>query len=126
MDKHETHGLRRFDLFGAPVGVTFKGESFYKTKIGGIVTLLLFLLIGSSVTVSVYEILFSRSYTSSHEHIFNYSLYTDQANAWTMSTSEQTLAGQVKTNYDYEMPDGVSVHDLFRIQFYRFVMTEGV
>ena len=77
MDKNETQGLRKLDLFGAPVGVTFKGESYYKTKIGGIVTLLLFLLCGSSITLSVYEILFSRSYTSSHEHIFNYSLYTD-------------------------------------------------
>lgn len=64
MEKNNgTNGLRKLDLFGAPVGVTFKGESEYKTKIGGTVTLLLILLIGSSVFLSLYELLFSRSFT---------------------------------------------------------------
>ena len=43
------HKLRGFDIFGAPVGVTFNGASTHQTALGGTVTLFLLSIIAGSL-----------------------------------------------------------------------------
>ena len=45
--------IRQFDIFGASIGVTFKGEPTYKTCLGGTVSLMLFILFGGNFIFAV-------------------------------------------------------------------------
>jgi hypothetical protein len=37
--------LKSLDVFGAPIGVNYKGNSTYQTKLGGIFSILAFILV---------------------------------------------------------------------------------
>ena len=37
--KGTTSRLEKFDIFGAPIGITFKGKDTFKTPIGGIMSI---------------------------------------------------------------------------------------
>ena len=45
--------MRQWDYFGAPIGVTYEGDPTYTTQVGGIVTLLLLIIIGSNTLASI-------------------------------------------------------------------------
>ncbi len=50
----------KVDLYGEKVGVTYKGQSTYNTKLGAFVSLLLLLLV-SSYTITKAILMFERS-----------------------------------------------------------------
>ena len=54
--------VRSYDSFGAPIGVTFRGEADYKTICGGTVTLLLIFIMGGSLAFNVFEFLTTNNF----------------------------------------------------------------
>jgi hypothetical protein len=48
--------IKSYDGFGAPIGVTFKGENVYKTTCGGVVSILLLVLLGLQLTTEVLKL----------------------------------------------------------------------
>ena len=76
--------IRSFDSFGAPIGVTFNGESNYKTTIGGAVTVVLLIVLGVNLSLNLLDLYtneqFTRHETNSYEPVsFNTA-------GWTMDT----------------------------------------
>ena len=41
--------IKSFDCFGAPIGLTYQKESTFQTRIGGIVTVLIVFVLGTSI-----------------------------------------------------------------------------
>lgn len=37
--------VRKFDIFGAPIGLNYKGENTFSTRIGGLCTLILYTIL---------------------------------------------------------------------------------
>ena len=54
--------LRSIDAFGAPIGVNYKGNDTYQTKLGGVVSLVTFVVI---LFYAVYQTYVMWSYTGS-------------------------------------------------------------
>ena len=54
--------IRRYDGFGAPIGVTFKGDAYYKTVCGGIATLLMILLLGGNLALNTLDFLIKNQF----------------------------------------------------------------
>ncbi len=105
--------LRKLDLFGVPVGVTFKGEPDHKTRLGGLVTIFLLLLFSSNFLLYIFGMFTDPHYKQRVESI--YTQFSDESNPWVISTNDTTLAGQVTPSYEYELPDGVKLEDLYRV-----------
>ena len=76
--------LRQFDIFGAPVGVTYGGESRFRTGLGGCFTILLLIFFGSNMVLSLMNVVLHSKYTPKTEETF--SAYPFSKNEWTMST----------------------------------------
>ncbi len=74
--------VKQRDNFGAPIGVTFKGEPDYKTVLGGSVTILLFIILGSSLTLDLVNYLTSHDYTMKSESL--YIPITETRDTWSM------------------------------------------
>ncbi len=55
--------VKSYDSFGAPIGVTFKGESDYKTVFGGAVTICLILLFGGKLAINSLIFMTQTSFT---------------------------------------------------------------
>ncbi len=72
------------DNFGAPIGVTFKGEPDYKTVLGGSVTIFLFIILGSSLTLNLVNYLISHNFTRKSDSL--YLPVTEQRDTWSMPT----------------------------------------
>lgn len=66
---HKGERVRQFDIFGAPVGVTFNGEARYKTGLGGCVTLLLLVVFGSNMILSLINVVLNKSYSSTRSRL---------------------------------------------------------
>ena len=49
--------VKSYDTFGAPIGVTFKGEPTFKTVCGGAITLFIILLLGGNLGLNLFEFL---------------------------------------------------------------------
>lgn len=45
--------LKKFDVFGAEVGLTFNGDTNYGTKVGGFLTIVIMILLGGSFMSNV-------------------------------------------------------------------------
>ena len=54
--------VRGFDVFGAPVSLTYKGDSSFKTVCGGLVCILITILIGVAAIGELVTILTSNDY----------------------------------------------------------------
>ena len=52
--------IRNYDIFGAQVGLTYKGDSEFKTTCGGVVTIILVFLLTMDGVVDVYNTLLNR------------------------------------------------------------------
>ena len=105
--------LRKLDMFGVPVGVTFKGEPDHKTRLGGFITIFLFLLFSSNFLLYLFSMFIDPHYKQNVENI--YTQFSDESNPWVMYTENTTLAGQIVPSYEYELPDGVKLEDLYRV-----------
>ena len=57
--------VKSYDSFGAPIGVTFKGEPDYKTVCGGAATLFLILLLGGSLAIQMFNFLTEKEFSKS-------------------------------------------------------------
>ena len=55
--------LRRFDLFGSKVGVTYNSEYSHRTGLGGFISVIFAIFFGSSVLLSLVEVLLNKDYT---------------------------------------------------------------
>lgn len=75
---------RSFDSFGAPIGVTFNGDTSYKTTAGGIITIVLLIFLGGNLFLNVYDLYTNRQYTSHEANNFNSIGFN--SNSWTMKT----------------------------------------
>ena len=53
---------RSYDSFGVPIVVTFNGESDYKTTLGGVATILLFILLGGNLFLNIYDLYANKIY----------------------------------------------------------------
>ena len=42
--------IRGFDYFGAPIGLTYHKESTFQTRLGGVVTIMIVIVLGTLVT----------------------------------------------------------------------------
>lgn len=115
--------VRQFDLFGAPVGVTFNGEYKHKTILGGTITILMLLFFGGSVLLSLANVIINKSYTVDISDTFTQ--FSDMKGAWKMSTENQTLAGAVEQSYEQDLPDSEDPEMYFRVQFYYFTLYEN-
>lgn len=56
--------VRQFDLFGAPVGVTFQGQYKHKTGLGGTITILFFLFFGGEALLSLIDVTLNASFSA--------------------------------------------------------------
>ena len=56
--------LRRFDVFGSPVGVTYNSEYRHKTGLGGCISLAFAIFFGGSVLLSLIDVLINKHYTA--------------------------------------------------------------
>ena len=54
--------MRSYDSFGAPIGVTFNGESSYKTTIGGAVTVALLVILGVNLSLNLLDLYTNEQY----------------------------------------------------------------
>ena len=78
---------RSFDLFGAPIGVTYKSNYRYQTFAGGCTTIFLLVIFGGNLILSILARLISPHYYS--EVVQNLNLFADTAELdvnMTMST----------------------------------------
>ena len=53
---------RSYDYFGVPIGVTFNGDSDYKTTLGGAATILLFIVLGGNLFLNIYDLYANKHY----------------------------------------------------------------
>ena len=60
----KSNKFKEYDYFGTPIGVTFNGESTYKTRLGACATLLVIFFIGSNALVTVLQALIAPEFTS--------------------------------------------------------------
>ena len=114
--------LRQFDIFGAPVGVTYGGESRFRTGLGGCVTILLLIFFGSNMVLSLINVAINQVYTSKTNETFT--AYPYSTNEWKMSTQNQTLAGHVQLSAS--SLQSADPEEFFRVQFYVIEMKDGV
>ena len=56
--------IRQFDVFGAPVGVTYQGQYKHKTGLGGCITILLFLFFGGQALLSLTEVVLHKNFSA--------------------------------------------------------------
>lgn len=77
--------MRKWDIFGAPIGVTYEGAPSYKTQTGGIVTLLLIIFIGSNTFASILGAILDPKYTYHIDSAFN-ELASGIDDPWVMDT----------------------------------------
>jgi len=56
--------LKKFDVFGVEVGLTFNGDSNFKTKVGGFLTILIFILLGGSFFSNVITVFTNPKYNA--------------------------------------------------------------
>ncbi len=116
--------LRQFDIFGAPVGVTYGGESRFRTGLGGCVTILLLIFFGSNMVLSLVNVAIHHVYSS--KTVETFTAYPFSTNQWTMSTQKQTMAGRVQLSSDSDSEVPSNPEEYFRVQFYSVKMTDGV
>jgi len=76
--------MRSYDSFGAPIGVTFNGESSYKTAIGGAVTIVLLIILGVNLSLNLLD-LYTNGRYARHE-TNSYKPNSSNAAGWTMDT----------------------------------------
>ena len=62
--KSKGEGVRKFDIFGAPVGVTFNSDTEYKTRLGGCITLFMFLFFGTNMIVEMINVVIHEDYSA--------------------------------------------------------------
>ena len=78
--------LRKLDLFGQPVGVTFNGEYKHRTALGGFVTVFLLIFFGGNMVLSVVNAIVHPEFTS--KSTLSYVHYADDnIEAFDMSTN---------------------------------------
>ena len=84
---------RSFDFFGAPIGVTYKNESTFKTFLGGCVTIALAIFIGGNLILQILGVFISPTFSSTED--VSYFNYNGNTEGWTMASKDQTLAGGI-------------------------------
>ena len=56
--------VRKFDIFGSPIGLTYNGNSTFQTALGGCAALLILLMLGGTTLQQVLDLYVNRSYNS--------------------------------------------------------------
>ena len=118
--------VRGCDLFGAPIGVTYKSEYDFKTAVGGWASIILIAFMGSNLIMSILGVLIAPSYSS--QTMYDYTPYSDHNHVLTMYTTNQTLIGGIEMDYGsfFKLPAGHIPDDYFRVQFYTIKMVDSV
>ena len=82
--------VREFDIFGTPVGVTYKGQASYQTGLGGCVTITLLVIFGGNLLSSVIALLADPRYEkTTKEEFFPYTIHSSVTS---LDANEYTLA----------------------------------
>ncbi len=55
--------IREFDIFGLEMGMTYKGDKEFKTRMGGLITTVVVILLVVSGAIEIYGVLFNATYT---------------------------------------------------------------
>ena len=95
------------------MGVTFNGQYKHKTLLGGTITILMILYFGGSVLLSLANVIINKSYTVEISDTFTQ--FSEQHEAFHMSTVNQTLAGCVEPSYEQTLPDTENAEMYFRV-----------
>ena len=77
---------RSYDAFGVPIGVTFNGDSDYKTTLGGAATIILFIVLGGNLLLNIYGLYANKIYER-HESTQNTPI-SFNSESWTMKTKD--------------------------------------
>lgn len=75
---------RSYDSFGVPISVTYKGDSEYKTTLGGAVTILLFIILGGNLVLNIYDVYTNKHYLRNDSDL--YVPVNSNTESWTMQT----------------------------------------
>ena len=112
-------GLKGFDIFGQPIGLTYKGEATFQTRCGGLSSILIWILIISKIWTEVSRM--SETYTKTEEVSFvRHYDYDEMLNPWVLETSKYTIFGRVFTNdYGSDVLESFDSRKIARIQFYK-------
>ncbi len=91
MCRSKLEHTRKCDIFGADIGLTFKEDDDYHTKVGGCFTILIFVLLLGNFVQEVTYFFTATSYEKMRT--MNYNEYVSSINQeWSMSTKNVTLA----------------------------------
>ena len=100
---NRTVGLKGIDIFGQPIGLIYKGKTTFQTRVGGLFTIILVLLISSKLITDIANMDVSYTVIENTDYENN-SVGQD---IWRIDTSDVTTAGFL-TVHDL-MPDIVDV-----------------
>ena len=94
---------RKSDLFGSPIGVTYKKEYSYQTFVGGCASIFLIFIFGGNLILSILGVWISPTYSSKNNSTYNNFAETAfmQTNL-VLSTQNQTVAGGISLTWRSE------------------------
>ena len=104
--------LRGLDIFGAQIGLNYKGANTFSTKIGGACTLLLYVLLVSLAVDSLQSFFSGDTVQRQIDTVFTE--YTNTtSNEWQLNTTSFTQAGMLtfveKSDEDIEVSQAARV-----------------
>ena len=88
--------VRAFDLFGLEMGLTYKGDKEFKTRMGGLITLIIVLTLLVSGFLGIQRVLITPTYNQFISDDFM-PFIANEFNSSTIDTSNQTLAAELIT-----------------------------
>lgn len=115
--------LRRIDIFGLRVSLTYKGKDTYRTRVGGCFTLLLalFVLLYAAQQFN-YVLIQHMDIQVREEQKWNW--FDDLDDPWNLS-KEYTVMGHIEPIHkvDCDLCDKVDLAEIVRVQFYIYNVT---
>ena len=117
--------VRQFDMFGAPIGVTYNAQPEFKTGLGGCITITLLIYFISNFFLNVVAVLFRNEYT--FNQVDSFSSFLEMSPPDVMSTQNQTMFTSImlESSSGTSLPSGYSNSDFFRVMYYSRTGSDG-
>ena len=92
--------LRRIDLFGLPVNLTYEGDFTFNTACGGLASLIVIMILLAQISLEVLDLVINHkmSYQTTYDY-FDYGETNTQE--WILNTKQETLAGALKVSIPF-------------------------
>ena len=109
--------VRQFDIFGAPISFTYKGDHEFKTGFGGCISLVIWILLVSSALESLYFCIFDPTYAQVISQ--SYTTYDAPDQGVVLDTKNQTLAAaMIWAAYASDSTKELDIRAYFRVQYF--------